>query len=116
HDALGDLVTDDEDQVRLRQEPRLEDPAAVLVGDALLPAVSDGLDDSDADVAGLLLDRLHDGLDAVAHDDGLDLRHGPHLPLPISPVIPLSSSCWTNKKAPGLAGVLRPHCLCVSPS
>ena len=33
---LGERVLDDEDEERLRQEARLEDPAAVLVGDAAL--------------------------------------------------------------------------------
>src|SRR5262249_26326446 len=40
HDTLGDLVADDEDQIRLRQEPGLEDPPAVLVRDPFLAAVT----------------------------------------------------------------------------
>src|SRR3954452_2813201 len=35
-DRVGLVVGDDEDEQRLRQEPRLEDPAAVLVLDAAL--------------------------------------------------------------------------------
>src|SRR5437588_1703134 len=43
-DSLGLLVRDDEDEQRLRQEPRLEDPSAVLVRNAALAAVPDRLD------------------------------------------------------------------------
>src|SRR6266702_3164274 len=35
-DVVGDRIADDEDEQRLRQEPLLEDPAAVLVRDAAL--------------------------------------------------------------------------------
>ena len=91
-DGVGDLVAHDEGQVRLRQEPRLEDAAPVLVRDASLAAVADRLDHGDADVAGVLLDGVHHGLDAVADDDRLHFLHLPVLPR------------WTNKKAPELAG------------
>ena len=53
HDLLGHVVADDEGEHRLRQEPRLEDPPAVLVRDPALPAVADRLDDGHADVSGL---------------------------------------------------------------
>src|SRR3954453_18123997 len=51
-DERRQTVIDDEDPQRLRQEPRLEDPAAVLVRHAALTAVPDRLDHRDADVAG----------------------------------------------------------------
>jgi hypothetical protein len=102
HDVLGDLVADDEGQVRLRQEPRLEDAAAVLVRDALLAPVPDRLDHRHADVSRVLLDRLHDRLDAVSHDHGLHLDH-PSL---------TASRSWTTKKAPPLAiREMRRRCL-----
>src|SRR4029453_18224621 len=41
----------------------------------LLSPVADGLDHGHADMTGLRLDRLHHGLDAVAHDDCFDLDH-----------------------------------------
>src|SRR5919204_2897631 len=50
-DGMREVVLDDERQQRLRQEPRLEDAPPVLVRDPALPAVSDRLDDRDADVA-----------------------------------------------------------------
>ena len=94
HDVVRDLVPDDEDQVRLGQEARLEDPPPVLVRDPALAAVPDGLDHRHADVAGVLLDRVHDRLDAVADDHCLDLDHRVlHMPSP-----PLGPT----KKAPGL--------------
>ena len=86
-DVLGDLVADDEDQVCLGQEPRLEDAPAVLVCDPLFAAVPDGLDHGDADMTGLLLDRLHHGLDAVAYDDRFDFGHGSRLLGRMSPFI-----------------------------
>src|SRR5437016_6334342 len=55
-DLVGDLVLDEEDQERLRKEARLEHPTAVLVCDAALAAVPDGLDHGHADVPGRLLD------------------------------------------------------------
>src|SRR2546425_6383642 len=61
--------------MRLRQEPRLEHAAAVFVRDAALAPVSDRLDDRDADVTGLLLDRVDHRLDTLADDDRLDLDH-----------------------------------------
>src|SRR5205823_4405173 len=64
-DLLGDLVLDEEDQDRLRQEARFEHPTAVLVRDAALPAVSDGLDHGHADVPGRLLDRIDHGFDPL---------------------------------------------------
>src|SRR5580765_150611 len=79
HDRRDDLVDDrvghDEDEQRLRQEPRLEDAAAVLVGDAALLAVADCLDHGHADVTRCVFDRVDHGLDALADDDRLDLVH-----------------------------------------
>src|SRR5581483_9440562 len=72
-DPLGLLVGDDEDQQRLGEEARLEDAAAVLVRDPALTAVADRLDDRDADVPGLLLDRVDHGLDSFTDDDCFDL-------------------------------------------
>ena len=72
---LGELVRDDERQMRLREESRLEDAPPVLVGDATLLAVPDRLDHGDADVPGLGLDRIHHRLDAVANDDRLNFHH-----------------------------------------
>src|SRR4051812_19227807 len=46
--GVHELVRDDEDEQRLRQEPRLEDAAAVLVRDAALAPVADRLDDRHA--------------------------------------------------------------------
>src|ERR1041384_1794361 len=43
-DRIGLVVGDDEDENGLRQEPRLEDAAAILVRDAALLAVADRLD------------------------------------------------------------------------
>src|SRR4051812_47254358 len=69
-DRLDDLVrlqvVDDEDEQRLRQEPRLEHAAAVLVRDAALAAVADRLDHRHAHVAGRVLDRVDHGLDTLA--------------------------------------------------
>src|SRR5437764_14249964 len=48
--VVGDLVPDEEDQERLREEARLEHATAVLVCDAPLAAVPDGLDHGHADV------------------------------------------------------------------
>jgi hypothetical protein len=89
--VFGDLVAHDERQVRLRQETRLEHTPAVLVGDPLLAPVADGLEDRDADVAGLGLHRLHHGLHAIPDDHRLDLHH-------------IRSPPWTTKKAPPPAG------------
>ena len=91
-DAVRDVVLDDERHERLRQEARLEDAAPVLVRDALLATVADGLDHGDADVPGRGLDGLHHRLDAVSDDDRFNFHH---LPVLLD---------WTNKKAPGLAG------------
>ena len=60
---------------RLRQEPRLEDAAAVLVRDAALAAVADRLDHRHADVAGRVLDGVDHRLDALTDDDRFDLVH-----------------------------------------
>ena len=73
------LVADDERHQRLRQKARLEHPAAVLVRDALLAAVTDRLDHGDADVPGRRLDGLHHRLDAVTDDDRLNFHHLPVL-------------------------------------
>src|SRR5437868_8391290 len=54
-DRIRDLVADEEGQVRLRQEPRLEHAPAVLVGDPALTAVPDRLDHGHADVTGRFL-------------------------------------------------------------
>src|SRR6476469_778188 len=43
HDSVRDVVRDDEDEHRLRQEARLEDAPPVLVRDAALAPVADGL-------------------------------------------------------------------------
>src|SRR5437868_6063352 len=51
HDRVGDGVVDDEREHRLRQETRLEDAAAIFVGNAALASVADRLDDRDTDVA-----------------------------------------------------------------
>src|SRR5712691_3203626 len=78
-DLLRELVLDDEDQQRLRQEPRLEHPPAVLVRDAALPAVADRLDDRDTDVPRRLLDGVDDRLHPVSHHHRFYLHH-PFLP------------------------------------
>src|SRR4051794_33565694 len=85
-----ELVAHDERHQRLRQEAGLEDTAAVLVGDALLLAVTDGLDDGHTHVTGGGLDGLHHGLDAVSYDDRLHFHHR------------ASSSLVQQKKAPEL--------------
>src|ERR1041384_1353632 len=64
-DLLADPVRHDEHEHRLRQEARLEDASAVLVGHAALATVPDRLDHRDADVAGLFLDRVDHRLDAL---------------------------------------------------
>src|SRR5690242_14258640 len=74
-DVVDDRVLDDEDELRLRQEPRLEDATAVLVCDAALLPVADRLDHRDAHVAGRVLDGVDDGLDPLSDDDCLDLDH-----------------------------------------
>src|SRR5579885_3551078 len=74
-DIVDHLVGDDEDEHRLRQEPRLEDAAPVLVRDAALAAVPDRLDHRDADVARRLLDGVDHRLDALPDDYGFDLVH-----------------------------------------
>src|SRR5919197_404818 len=72
--AVGLLVRDDEDEQRLRQEARLERPAAVLVRHAALPAVPDRLDHRHADVAGPLLARVDPRFDALPDPHRLDLH------------------------------------------
>src|SRR5581483_8168230 len=63
-DVVDHLVGHDEDEHRLRQEPRLEDTAAVLVRDTPLAAVADRLDHRDPHVARGLFDGVDHGLDA----------------------------------------------------
>src|SRR5437763_395004 len=75
HDAVHQVVLDDEEQQRLRQEARLEDAPAVLVRDPALPAVADRLDDRHAHMPGRFLDGIDHRLDALADDDRLDLDH-----------------------------------------
>src|SRR4029077_11989238 len=94
-DPFRERVLDDEREQRLRQEPRLEGAAAVLVGDATLAPVPDRLDDRDADVAGLLLDGVDHRLDPLLHDHRLDLDH----PVPFR---------WTTKKSPATSRGARP--------
>src|ERR1700694_4990235 len=77
HHRVGDRVVDDEREHRLRQEARLEDPAAVLVGDAALAPMADRLDDRDAAGPGFVLDRVDDGLDALPDHHRLHLDHSP---------------------------------------
>ena len=48
-----------------------------LTSACTLPAVPDRFDNRDADVARLLLDRVDDGLDALADHDCLHLDHQP---------------------------------------
>src|SRR3954453_11289780 len=76
-DAGREAVLDDERQERLRQEPRLEHAAAVLVRDPALPSVTDRFDDRHADVARRLLHRVDHGLDPLPDHDCLDLDHPP---------------------------------------
>ena len=89
-------VLDDEDEERLGEEARLEDPAAVLVRDAPLAAVADRLEDGHTDVTGLRLDRVDDRLDALPDDHRLDLDHSP-------------SSLSPQKKPRGLMPPRRPR-------
>src|SRR3954452_10370563 len=49
-DLVDDVVLDDEQQQRLREEPRLEDAASVLVRHAPLATVTDRFEDGDADM------------------------------------------------------------------
>src|SRR3954453_5812957 len=79
-DPGREVILDDERQERLRQEPRLEHAAAVLVRDSALPPVTDRLDDRHADVTGRLLHRVDHRLDPLPDYDCLDLDH-PHLPV-----------------------------------
>src|SRR6476620_1835187 len=51
-DLLGEIVLDEEDQQCLRQEARFEHATAVLVRDAALTSVPDGLEHRHADVSG----------------------------------------------------------------
>src|SRR6185503_7133164 len=99
-DELLQAIVDDEDQQRLRQEPRLEDPSAVLVRDAALPPVTDRLDDGDADVPRRVLDRIDDGLDPLADHRRLHFHHSPLL-------------SRRTKRGPGSTSIAlpRPRCL-----
>src|SRR5512146_1119854 len=100
HELLQPVI-DDEDQQRLRQEPRLEDPSAVLVGDAQLTPVTDRLDDGHADVARRLLDGVDDGLDPLADHRRLYFHH-------LAPPL----SCTTKRGLGSTSFVLpRPRCL-----
>ena len=73
--GLCDRVLDDEREQCLRQEPRLEDAAAVLVRDAALASVPDRLDDGHAHVPGLGLDGVDHRLDPLADDYRFHFRH-----------------------------------------
>src|SRR4051794_33485221 len=91
--VLDDPVRDDERQQRLRQEPRFEDPAAVLVRDTTLAPVPDRLDHRHTDMARRLFDRVDHRLDPFTEHDRLDLHHS------------FSSSCSpTKKEASGTHG------------
>src|SRR5436305_5168261 len=79
-DAAREVILDDERQERLRQEPRLEHAAAILVRDPALPPVADRFDDRHADVTRRLLHRVDHRLDPLPDHDCLDLDH-PHLPV-----------------------------------
>ena len=94
NDPIGERVVDDEGEERLRQEPRLERAAPVLVRHSALAPVPDRLDDRDPDVAGLLLDGVDHRLDPLPHDHRLDLDQR----------VP---SLWTNEKSPATAQVTR---------
>ena len=94
--ASAATVLDDEDEERLGEEARLEDPAAVLVRDAPLAAVADRLEDGHTDMTGLRLDRVDDRLDALPDDHRLDLDHSP-------------SSLSPQKKPRGLMPPRRPR-------
>src|SRR5579884_2755724 len=74
-DELLQPVLDDEDEERLRQEPRLEDAPAVLVRHAALPAVTDRLDHRHADVARRFLDRVDHRLHPFPDHRRLHLDH-----------------------------------------
>src|SRR5918995_2895401 len=74
-DAFRDLLRHHEGEHGLGQEARLEDPPAILVRDAALPPVADRLDDRDADMTGLLLDRVDHRLDPLSDHNCLDLDH-----------------------------------------
>src|SRR5262249_60020034 len=74
-DRLGEVVLDEEDQQRLRQEARLEHATAVLLRDAALASVPDGLDHGHADVPGRLLDCIDHGLDPLSDHHRLHLHH-----------------------------------------
>src|SRR5262245_44984174 len=89
-DATRELVAHDERHQRFRQKAGLEHAAAVLVGDALRLAMTDGLDDGHPHVTGGGLDGLHHGLYAVSDYDRLYFHHQ------------ASSSLDQQKKAPGL--------------
>ena len=73
--SVGLLVRHDEDQQRLRQEPRLEHSAPVLVRDPALPSMADRFDHGDPDVAGRLLDGVDHRLDPLADHDRFHLDH-----------------------------------------
>src|SRR4051794_33764664 len=97
---LRPVVVDDERQVRLGQEPRLEDAAPVLVRDPALAPVTDRLHDRHAHVPGRLLHRVDHGLDSLPDDDRLHLDH-------FRPPPPVSRT----KKAPREPKLSRRQCL-----
>src|SRR6266516_1892864 len=73
--VADEVIGDDEDELRLREEARFEDPSPILVRDAALAPVTDRLDHRHAHVPGRLLDRVDHGLDALSDDYGFDLVH-----------------------------------------
>src|SRR5439155_3398273 len=92
-DVVGDLVLDEEDQERLRQEARLEHATAVLVRDAALAAVPDRLDHGHADVPGRLLDCIDHGLDPLPDHHRLHLHHLRLLPARVHEKSPARTKC-----------------------
>src|SRR5437867_1441761 len=92
-DVVGDLVLDEEDQERLRQEARLEHATAVLVRDAALAAVPDRLDHGHADVPGRLLDCIDHGLDPLPDHYRLQLHHLRLLPARVHEKSPARTKC-----------------------
>src|SRR5262245_43112428 len=89
-----------EDQLRLRQEARLEDAPPVLVGDPALAAVADRLDHGDSDMTGVL-HRVDHGFDPLPDHDCLDL-HPAHDPLLSSRTVSRQtpSSCPIRSRVP----------------
>src|SRR5436309_8117518 len=98
-DLVGDLVLDEEDQERLREEARLEHATAVLVRDAALAAVPDSLDHRHADMPGRLLDCIDHGFDPLPDHHRFHLHHLRLLPARV------------HEKSPARESRTRPHCL-----